>query len=96
MSNLQHVEHESSMAGSTPPRDRSDLDVVTRFLHLALVVLGLAAWLTGDLAGDYERGASLGFSVHRWLGIGAAVAVGLRLVWGVVGRAPRALPHGCQ
>ena len=73
------------MAGSTPLRDRSDLDVVTRFLHLALVVLGLAAWLTGDLAGDYERGASLGFSVHRWLGIGAAVAVGLRLVWGVVG-----------
>jgi cytochrome b len=73
------------MAGSNPPLSAPDLDVVTRLLHLALVVLGLAAWLTGDLAGDYERGASLGLSVHRWLGISAAVAVALRLIWGVAG-----------
>lgn len=84
-SNLQYVEGETQIAGSKPSSDVSDLDVVTRFLHLSLVVLGLAAWLTGGLAEDYERRASLGFSVHRWLGISAAVAVGLRLVWGVVG-----------
>lgn len=79
------MEYETHIAGSKPPVGASDLDVVTRFLHLALVVLGLAAWLTGDLAEDYERRASVGFSVHRWLGIGAAAAVGLRLIWGVVG-----------
>lgn len=67
------------------PREADDLDIVTRILHLGIVVLGLAAWLTGDLAGDYEHGASFGFVIHRWIGIAAAIAVALRLVWGVIG-----------
>ena len=70
---------------SAPPREVDGLDIVTRVLHLALVVLGLAAWLTGDLADDYEQGFSLGFAIHSWIGIGAAFAVALRLVWGIVG-----------
>ncbi|MDH3286905.1 MAG: cytochrome b/b6 domain-containing protein [Betaproteobacteria bacterium] len=66
-------------------RGAGEIDVVTRLLHLALVVFGLAAWLTGDLADGYERGVSLGFAIHSWLGIGASAAVGLRLAWGIVG-----------
>jgi cytochrome b len=68
-----------------PDRGTGEIDIVSRVLHLALVVFGLIAWLTGDLADDYERGASLGFTIHKWLGIGASAAVGLRLAWGVAG-----------
>jgi cytochrome b len=75
----------SDQIAGPPDRGAGEIDVVTRVLHLALVVLGLVAWLTGDLADDYERGASLGFALHSWLGIGASVTVGLRLAWGVVG-----------
>lgn len=79
---------EAHPAGSVPLPRAAEIDVVSRLLHLALVILGLAAWLTGDLADDYERRVSIGFTIHSWLGIGAAAAVGLRLAWGVVG--PRA------
>jgi cytochrome b len=76
---------EAHLATLTPSHRASEIDVVTRLLHLALVVSGLAAWLTGDLADDYEHGVSLGFTIHSWLGIGASAAVGLRLAWGIVG-----------
>ena len=79
---------EAHFAGSTPPHRAAEIDGVSRVLHLALVMLGVAAWLSGDLAGEHERRTSLGFVIHSWLGMAAAVAVGLRIVWGVVG--PRA------
>ena len=87
-SSLRAADRATPNANATSPSEPAALDIVTRCLHLALVVLGVAAWLTGDLADDYDRGVSLGFTVHRWIGIAAALAVALRLVWGVVG--PRA------
>lgn len=75
----------SEQIAAAPVRGAGDIDVVTRVLHLALVVFGVAAWLSGDLAGDDERAASLGFILHSWLGIAASAAVGLRLVWGLIG-----------
>lgn len=68
-----------------PDERAAEIDVVTRVLHFALVIFGVAAWLTGDLADEYEHGVSLGFTIHRWVGISAAVSVGARLVWGLVG-----------
>ena len=84
------MDHETPDASTALPRDSAQFDIVTRWLHLAMVVLGIAAWLTGDLADDYERGFSLGFAIHSWIGIGAAFAVALRLVWGIVG------PHSAR
>jgi cytochrome b len=75
----------SNQIARPPGRSAGEIDVVTRLLHLALVGFGLAAWLTGDLADGYEDGVSLGFAIHSWLGMGASVAVGLRLAWGVAG-----------
>lgn len=79
------------MKGETDPERMvqderaADIDIVTRLLHLALVILGVAAWLSGDLADHNEHRASLGSVIHSWLGIAAAAAVGLRLIWGIVG-----------
>lgn len=75
----------SDKIGKSPDRGAGEIDVVTRLLHLALVGFGLAAWLTGDLADEYEHGASLGFTIHSWLGNSASAAVGLRVAWGIVG-----------
>lgn len=75
----------SSQIAAAPARGAYDIDIVTRVLHLALAVFGVAAWLSGDLS-DYEEGsASLGFILHSWLGIAASSALGLRIVWGVIG-----------
>lgn len=75
----------SEQIPAVPVRGAGDIDVVTRVLHLALVVFGVAAWLSGDLADDNGRAASLGFILHSWLGIAASAAVGLRLAWGLIG-----------
>ena len=70
--------------------DRKRLDVGTRLLHLLLVISGLLAWITGGLAEDYQHARHAGFTIHGWIGIGAAAATALRLVYGVLGpRAPR-------
>lgn len=60
-------------------------DAGTRLIHLALVVLGIAALVSGQFAGDYRREIHAGFDVHRWLGVAMALAVAARLVWGVLG-----------
>lgn len=60
-------------------------DLGSRLIHLALAVLGLAALLTGDLAGDYKRAEHSGFTIHSWIGLGMALALALRLLWGVAG-----------
>jgi len=75
----------SEHIAAAPARDAGDIDIVTRLLHLALVVFGVAAWLSGDLSEYEERSASLGFILHSWLGIAASAAVGLRIVWGLIG-----------
>ena len=63
----------------------SDLDDLTRLIHLGLAVLGLAAWLSGLFAGDYKRMTHPGFSVHRWLGISLSFLVFFRAWQGFYG-----------
>ena len=64
---------------------KNDLDVFSRVIHLGILVPGLSAWLTGELAGDFEKAKHLGFTVHKWLGITLAVFVCLRLIYGLLG-----------
>jgi len=58
-----------------------ELDAGSRLIHLVMAVSGVAAVATGDFADD----GVLGFRVHSWLGIVFAVAIVLRILWGVVG-----------
>lgn len=60
-------------------------DAGTRHIHLVLALLGIAALISGQFAGDYRREIHTGFDIHRWIGLGMALAVGLRLAWGFVG-----------
>jgi cytochrome b len=64
---------------------QSDLDDITRFVHLGLAVLGILAWATGLTAGDYKHAHHLGFSLHRWLGISASLFVFFRVWLGFYG-----------
>ena len=58
---------------------RNDLDVFSMIIHLGMLIPGIAAWLTGELADDYEKAEHLGFTTHKWLGITLASFVCLRL-----------------
>ena len=60
-------------------------DNFIRVWHLAVVGLGLAAWLTGDLADDYKQLAHSGFILHGILGMMVAVAFCLYLGYGIAG-----------
>lgn len=63
----------------------AEADRPTRLIHLALVIFGIAALISGEFAGDYKRSIHPGFSIHSWCGIGMGAAVGLRILWGIVG-----------
>jgi cytochrome b len=65
--------------------EQSDLDDLTRFVHLGLAVLGILAWASGLIAGDYKRAHHLGFGLHRWLGISASCFVFFRVWLGFYG-----------
>ena len=67
---------------------RNDLDVLTRILHLGLVVFGLLALITGNFADDYKKVGGLGFITHEWVGIGVTFFVSLRLGYGFWGPVP--------
>lgn len=67
--------------------EKYDLDVFTRIIHLGLMVSGILAWLASGWAEEYEHAKHLGFTVHKWLGMGLAFFVTLRLIYGVVGPA---------
>ncbi|MBF0337349.1 MAG: cytochrome b/b6 domain-containing protein [Nitrospirae bacterium] len=54
-------------------------------IHLGLVVFGISALLTGELADDDNEMQYTGFDLHMWLGIGVTVFVALRLVMGLLG-----------
>lgn len=69
----------------TPKPAASELDDLTRLIHLGLLVLGIAAWVSGLFAGDYKRMGHLGFSVHRWLGISLSILVFFRVWMGFCG-----------
>jgi cytochrome b len=73
------VDHSSELS------NKNDLDVFSRIIHLGILIPGIAAWLTGELAGDFEKTRHLGFNVHKWLGITLAAFVCLRLIYGLIG-----------
>lgn len=58
-------------------------DAATRLIHLLLALLGVAALVSGQFAGDYRRAIHTGFDVHRWIGIAMALVVAVRLMRGV-------------
>ncbi len=69
------------------PADGAELDAYTRMLHLGLMVFGVLAWATSFFAGDYKRAVHPGFTVHSLLGMGLAVCLTLRLIYGFTGPA---------
>ncbi|MDH3979207.1 MAG: cytochrome b/b6 domain-containing protein [Gammaproteobacteria bacterium] len=69
------------------PNNGRELDVTTRIIHLGLVLFGITAWLSGELAEDVEEGETFGYNIHSWLGLALAVIIALRLVYGLVGPA---------
>ena len=73
------------MTSSPRPHDRLELDGLTKFIHLGLMVFGLLALMTGFLAEDYKHQQHLGFSFHKWCGLGLAAFVALRLWHGLAG-----------
>ena len=64
---------------------KDDLGIFVRFLHLGILTCGLLAYLISGWAGDYEHAKHLGFNVHKWLGMGLALFIALRLFYGLVG-----------
>ena len=73
------------MTSSTSSQDSIELDGFTRFIHLGLIVFGVLALMTGFLAEDYKHQQHLGFSFHKWFGLGLAAFVALRLWHGLAG-----------
>ena len=69
--------------------ETGDFDVFTRVIHLGMMIFGVLAWMVGDWAGDYEHAKHLGYTVHSWLGMGLALFVSLRLLYGLTG--PKAI-----
>ena len=59
-------------------------DFPTRLIHFLLAALGVAALVSGQFAGDYRRAAHPGFDIHREIGLAMAVAIAVRLAWGLV------------
>jgi len=53
----------------------------TRLIHFLLAVLGVAAVVSGQFAGDYRRLSHLGFDLHKWLGAVLANALAGRPLW---------------
>ncbi len=73
------------MNDTPTPSPQTDLDELTRVIHLGLVVFGILALLTGFLAGDYKRVHHFGFSLHKWLGLSLAFFMAWRLWHGLFG-----------
>lgn len=65
--------------------DHLQYDPISRVIHLTLAVLGVAALVSGQFAGDYKTSPHPGLTVHSWIGLCMAGAIGVRLLWGTVG-----------
>jgi cytochrome b len=63
----------------------SEMEDISRVIHLGLTVFGISAWATGFLADDYKRLEHLGFSIHSWLGISFVFFLILRIGYGFWG-----------
>jgi cytochrome b len=51
-------------------------DLLVRIFHWSLVITFASAWLTSATRDD----------THQWLGLAAATLIGLRVVWGIIGK----------
>jgi cytochrome b561 len=71
------------MTNTTVEKDK--LDFPTLVMHAGITIFGLAAWMTGDWAGDYKRLSHPGFSLHKGIGICLALFILARLLYGVLG-----------
>jgi cytochrome b len=67
--------------------EKDELDLLTRIIHLGLMIFGVLAWAASGWAEDYAHARHLGFNVHSWLGMGLATFAALRLIYGLVGPA---------
>ncbi len=85
------------MGTSPEHQERLELEGTTRFIHLGLMAFGILALMTGFFAGDYKHQHHLGFTFHRWFGIGLSAFLALRLWHGFSGpqeaRFQEWLPH---
>lgn len=61
------------------------IDALSRAIHLALVICGVAALVSGQFAGDYKAILHPGYTLHRWIGAAMAAWLGARVFWGIVG-----------
>lgn len=84
------------MSGNIEEKNTASPDIWLRLTHLGLLVFGMAAWLSGNMADDYKHVEHTGFIVHKWLGTGAAffilIRIGLGLFGSEVARFSRWLP----
>ncbi len=62
-------------------------DNFIRICHLFMLLFGIAAVLTGDMAGDYKKVEHLGFMIHGWAGMGLASFVLIYIAYGIAGPA---------
>lgn len=62
-----------------------ELDHISILLHLALMVFGVATWLSGYWAGDYKKLHHWGFTIHKMLGLGTAGLLAARFLYGFWG-----------
>lgn len=69
--------------------DAAGLGNFIRVWHLAMVVICLAAWLTGFLADDYKHLKHAGYILHGTIGMALSFVLCLYLGYGMVG--PRQL-----
>ena len=74
-------------------KEEERFNLLTRTIHMGLVTLGIAAWLTGELAEDYDETSDWGFFIHSWIGMGLAAFILLRLLYGMIGPADFRFTH---
>ena len=68
------------------PLPESDLDDLTRLIHLGLAFLGVLALVSGLFAGDYKKMVHPAFTLHRWMGLSFSFLLFYRLWLGFYGR----------
>src|SRR5574340_937819 len=66
-------------------RSGSFPDIWLRATHLGILIFGISAWISGNMADDYKHIEHTGFDLHRWLGSGAVFFVFIRLMIGLFG-----------
>ena len=66
--------------------DNSPYPPLARFLHGGIAILGLGAFLSGELAEDGLQ--STGYYLHAYLGLSLAIFIGVRIVRGLTAAAP--------